>query len=486
MKSNDLTTREEIRTAMQKALAENDAAGFVAAFDQMTESIGESVRQDYTDLIGETDSKVLASRGVRQLTSEETKYYQELSDALRSQNPKQALTNLTVVMPETVIDSVFEDLRTNHPLLSKITFTPANSAIKMLVNTNGYQEATWGNLCGEIVKELLSGFKEIETGMHKLSAFMPVCKAMLDLGPVWLDNYVRQVLYEALANGLEAAIVKGDGNNKPIGMNRQVGEGVTVTGGVYPEKEKIVVTDLSVKTIGNLLSKISVTEKGNQRTVSDVILLVNPIDYYQKIMPATTILAPDGTYRSDVMPYPMDVIQSAAVPIGTAVFGLAKRYFAPVGMSREGQIEYSDQYQFLEDNRVYLIKLYGNGLPLDNNAFLNLDISKLQPASYRVSVVDTTKSDNAELSSLSIGSLSLTPKFNAATTSYTVTTSNATNTVTAITADSVANAEIKLGSTVIENGGSATWSSGSNTLTVKVTAEDGTTTKTYTVTVTKE
>ena len=133
-----------------------------------------------------------------------------------------------------------------------------------------------------------------------------------------------------------------------------------------------------------------------------------------------------------------------------------------------------------------MIKLYGNGMPLDNNAFLYLDISKLQPASYRVSVVDTTKSDNAELSGLSIGSLTLSPKFNAATTSYTATTTNATNTVTAVTADSGATAEIKVGSTTIENGEAATWSSGSNTLTVKVTAEDGVTTKTYTVTVTKE
>ena len=65
---------------------------------------------------------------------------------------------------------------------------------------------------------------------------MPVCKAMLELGPEWLDSFVRQVLYEAYANGLEAGFVSGDGNGKPIGMNRQVGDNVTVTGGVYPEK----------------------------------------------------------------------------------------------------------------------------------------------------------------------------------------------------------------------------------------------------------
>jgi len=38
----------------------------------------------------------------------------------------------------------------------------------------------------------------------------------------------------------------------------------------------------------------------------------------------------------------------------------------------------------------------------------------------------------------------------------------------------------------VENGASVTWKGGSNTVKVTVTAEDGTSTKTYTVTVTKE
>lgn len=62
---------------------------------------------------------------------------------------------------------------------------------------------------------------------------------MVDLGPEWLDNYVRQVLYEALANGLEYGIVTGNGNKEPIGMDRQVGDDVSVTGGVYPQKKKL-------------------------------------------------------------------------------------------------------------------------------------------------------------------------------------------------------------------------------------------------------
>lgn len=55
-----------------------------------------------------------------------------------------------------------------------------------------------------------------------------------------------------------------------------------------------------------------------------------------------------------------------------------------LGMAKNGKIEYSDDVQFLDDNRVYLAKLYGNGRPLDDNAFLYLDISELEETRFAV------------------------------------------------------------------------------------------------------
>ncbi len=91
---------------------------------------------------------------------------------------------------------------------------------------------------------------------------------------------------------------------------------------------------------------------------------------------------------------------------------------------------------------------------------------------------------DATLTSLSIGSLTLSPAFAADTTEYTATTSNATNVVNASAKDSKATVAIKNGDTAVENGSAATWSDGENTLTVTVT--NGSAIKTYTVTVTKE
>lgn len=128
------------------------------------------------------------------------------------------------------------------------------------------------------MRELTSGFKEVNTNLLKLSAFLPVCKAMLELGPEWLDRYIREILYEALANGLEAGIVNGDGNEKPIGMTRQVGEGVTVTGGVYPKKETIVLDEITPNSIGNLISLLVMSPNGKMRPARRVIFVVNPQD----------------------------------------------------------------------------------------------------------------------------------------------------------------------------------------------------------------
>lgn len=492
MKSNDLINqkKDELREAMQNALQKNDTDGFYTALNQMMQAIGDEIRQDYDgqmeQMKNERDSQVLTARGVRQLTSKEREYYQKVSDAMRAPNPKQALADANLVMPKTIMNAVFDELQSSHPLLSRIGFVPTTGLTEMVMNTNGYQEAAWGKLCDEIVKEIASGFKTVSMTLLKLSAFIPVCKAMLDLGPEWLDRYVRQVLYEALANGLESGIVTGDGNDKPIGMNRQVGDGVSVTGGAYPEKSKIAVSDLSAATVGNLISLIAVDPNGKPRTVRDLLLLVNPQDYFQKVMPATTLMAPDGSYRNDVMPYPMSIIPVPALARGEAILGMGYKYFAGAGMAKEGRIEYDDSYHFLEDERVYLIKLYANGFPMDNNAFLHLDISGLKPAIWKVeSVTPPEPSNDATLSALTIGSLTLSPTFASGTTSYTTSTTNATNTITAVPSDAGASIEVKVGDTVIDNGTAATWSDGSNTVTVTVTAADGTTTKAYTVTVTK-
>lgn len=496
MKSNDLNvTRDSVRVKLMQAIKDDNKDAYAAAMNEMFSVVEDEILQKYNDGIQQAkeaaDRQVLAARGVRQLTSEERNYYQKFAEAAKAADPKQALIDANITLPRTVLTAVFDELQTEHPLLSAIQFIDTTGMTEMLMSKNGLQRAQWGKLCDSVTKEILGSFVNVNMTLLKLTAFIPVCKAMLELGPEWLDDFIRQMLYEALANGLEYGIVCGDGAESPIGMDRDVGDGVSVVGGKYPQKQPIAVTNFQPKTVGNLLSLIAVDPAGKPRTLRDVIMVVNPQDYYQRVMPATTVMAPDGTYRNDVMPYPMRVIPSIALERGDAILGIGYKYFAGAGMGKDGRIDYSDHVQFLEDNRVYIAKLYANGFPMDNNAFLRLDISGLLPATLQVTTLTPpTASTNNKLASLRVGKLTLSPAFNADTASYTATTEDATNTVTAIPAD--ADATITITNThdsdqtdSYDNGASVKWAEGSNTLKVKVVAADGSTNQEYTVTVTK-
>lgn len=385
MKSLDVLKQERtvILQKMTDSIKSDDENAFATAFTEFATNMQEQVLQEAKTLVGVTDSAILAQRGVRQLTSDERTYYQKVIEAMKSKTPKQAVTLIDEVLPTTVIDTIFDELTAEHPLLNYIDFRNTGALTEIIMSTSS-GVAGWGELCGTIDDELAGAFTVIQLGMNKLSAFIPVCKAMLDIGPEWLDRYVRTVLSEALAVELEAGIVDGDGKDKPIGMTRALTGAVD---GVYQRKTETAITKLDPVTIGGILNTISQGSNNKRRAVPNLLMVVNPADYYTKVYPATTIRATNGTYNNDVMPYPIDIVVSAAVPAGKAIFGLANRYFFGLGTSKGGKLEYSDEYKFLEDVRTYLIKLYGNGRPLDGNAFVYADISGLEPSVLQVEVV---------------------------------------------------------------------------------------------------
>jgi hypothetical protein len=496
--------KADIVARIQQAVTDGNTETFQAAFTEYTDMLQEAVLAEAKGLIQAADNQVLAGRGVRALTSEETNYYQKVIEAMKSTNPQQALSGFDDVLPKTVIDAIFEDIAEEHPLLDAIKFESTGALVEYLYSTLGGRHlATWGKLCSTITEQLSAGFAKLSLSQTKLSAFLPICKAMLDLGPAWLDRYVRATLYEAIANGLEDGIINGRGIandgaiSEPIGMIKNL-ESYNITTG-YADKMAIPVADFGPATYGGLVAELAVNRNGLQRVVTEVLLVVNPVDYLTKIVPATTVKKPDGTYANNIFPFPTKVVQSAYMEQGKAALGIGNRYLMAMGAGTNGgRIEYSDEYKFLEDERYYLIKLYGTGRPKDNTSFLYLDISNLQPLVPDVNVnnwppvtpvdvvtdpLNVNQVFDARLASLKVGALVLSPAFNKSIMYYEAATTDATNKITAAPMDGEATIEILHGVTPVANGDSATWEAGENTVTITVTS--GTETETYTVVVTK-
>ncbi len=109
-------------------------------------------------------------------------------------------------------------------------------------------------------------------------------------------------------------------------------------------------------------------------------------------------------------------------------------------------------------------------------------ISDLNGDLYQIEEVSSADAE-AALSSLTVGELVLSPAFNSGTLDYTAATTNASDKITAAPTAGAATVAIKNGSTTVNNGAAASWSSGENTVTVTVT--NGSNTRVYTVVVTK-
>lgn len=383
---NDASTNASKQ--LMAAFAGDNPEAIEEALVSFQQSIADDLAVQYKEAVAAGDRAVLAERGFRQLTSAETKFYQRLIEAGKSSNPQQAFTSLTGtdampddMLPTTIIDQVFKDLEEEHPLLAAINMTNTGMVVRWVRNKHTRQLAAWGNLEASISKEITSAFEVVDIKQGKLSCFAVISIDMLELGPTFLDAYLRRCLVEAMACGLEDGIINGKGiGGEPIGLMKKVSGTVNTTTG-YAAKTAQSVTDFTPATYGALVAQLIKNSNGKLKTgnvLGSLSMIVNAEDYLTKVMPATTLLNTAGSYVNDLFPIPTKVYPSAFVASGKAILCLLNEYDLFVGGNRG--IQFSDEYKFLEDQRTFKIVQYAYGQAQDESSAIVLDISKLDPA----------------------------------------------------------------------------------------------------------
>lgn len=407
--------------AMVKATESGNPEEAEAAWNNAFEAIAQSIREDFEDLAGVTDAQVLASRGYRQLTAAEDRFYEALSASARADNAaaaKQAFLDVIGddvdedLMPLTIIEDVFKDLVQEHELLQVINFTYTGYATKWLRNAHEAAKAVWGKITDSVKKEITSGLKTMKIEQNKLSAFLIIPLDIIDMGHTFMDAYARACLKEAVYDGLEAGIVSGTGIDMPVGLDRDVHDGVsfnTTTG--YPRKKAIKVTSFDQQVYLGLVAKLSKTEKGKNRKVPEVIIICNQTDYLTKVAPASTILTQLG-YQGNVFPYATKPVISNEMADGEALMYAPGCYSFCVGGTRNGAIDTDDSFKFLDDARTYKIIQHGDGIADDDTSALLLDISELEvlvPAVKVAGTVNTASSAGDETGKGEQGDAAQTP-----------------------------------------------------------------------------
>ena len=373
MKSLDVI-RNEFAEGFKNALDSNDGNKMADVFADYAESVRSDLMASYTEYQKTQDSAILASRGIKQLTSEEKKFWEAYSNAVKTGDIKNSFTGIAYTYPESFLVEVLNGIKDQFELVDAVDAVDTTILTKILVNNQAAQLASWAAIGSAITTELNANVSEIDLTACKLSAFIPVSMDMIQAGAEFIAAYVMRILIEAVGCGLEKAILSGTGYNQPSGMDRDLSSFTPGTG--YSQKEATALTDLSPATVGSLFASFAVDGNGRERNVEELLFVCSPATYYGKVYPAIY----DPMFNEVRTALPFRFIKSTQVSSNKAIIGVAKNYKLGICFGgKSGALEFSDEAKFLDDVRVYKSKILANGTPIDNTSFGYYNIANLHP-----------------------------------------------------------------------------------------------------------
>lgn len=364
--SDDGATQEQMNAALEDYLT------------AVASDASDQVKAEYEELQNVTDNQVLQSRGIHVLTAEETRFYMDASKAGGFDDD--------LVWPETILERVFEELQEDRPILRIINFTPSVGKLK-IIRSRRKGVAVFGPLHKDMEGQLDAEFGATEFTQLALTAFFLISNDTLDLGPRWVDRYVRLCLSEAIAEAWEKAIINGSGSDEPIGLMKDLDGSIDpVTG--YPDKTaagtltfadaETMVTEFAsvLKKASKYTYKISKTDPGvlkYRKVKGNVYLIVNPVNYYDIVARVTTQNA-NGVFVSNLPFISEDhIIESLEVPADKLIAYVGKQYDAT--QSRAEKISVYKETFAMKRATLHAVDMLGNGEPANNDAAQVYDIA---------------------------------------------------------------------------------------------------------------
>lgn len=290
-------------------------------------------------------------------------------------------------LPVDTQERIFEDLQQSHPLLQHLGIRNLG-AVTEFIYGNPEGAAVWGPLFGDIKGQLNATFRKESITQLKLTAFIPISNDMLKLGPVWVERYVRAMIVEAMAVGLERGFVSGTGNNEPIGLLKDL-DGAVVDGVmVYPDKASVGTLTFkpgrtTINELKEVVEKLSIhtvaSEERIRNIAGKVVMVTNPFDSFG-IKANSTVQNAAGSYVSS-LPFSPIFVESRFVPQGKVLFFVKGEYLAAIGGGME--IKKFDQTLAMDDATLYIAKQFATGKPMDNKAVqvYDLDLAITEEAS---------------------------------------------------------------------------------------------------------
>ena len=413
-----------------------------------------------------------------------------LSELRAYKGQTRAITGGSLTIPTVLLDLVAENMYRYSKLINRVRVRNVAGVARQVV-AGVIPEAVWTEMCGAI-NELSLEFNSYSLDGYKVAGYVPVCNALLEDNDIALASYIVEALAQAIGLALDKAILygKGSGSKMPMGIVTRLAQQTKPTDypSDAPEWTDLHTTNIqsidATKTGADFWSALALAA-GNTYTKYSrgVQFWAMNSKTYAKLKSKTITFTAQGDIVANVfgvLPIvngDIDILEF--MPDGDIVGGYGDLYLLAQRAGME--IESDRSVQFIQDNTVFRGKQRADGVPIVPGAFVAINIDGTSVTTAMDFAGDTA--NDATLSSLTVGTETLTPTFAAGTTSYAITASGTSAAVTATPAQADAVVAIAYNGKNVSNGASVTWTSGAHPLTI--TVKRGNSTRVYTVTVTK-
>lgn len=403
-----------------------------------------------------------------------------------------SVTGGELLIPTVVLELLRQNIEDYSKLMRRVrTISVAGKARQPVMGA--IPEAVWTEACAAL-NELNFAFSDVEVDGYKVGGYVAVCNSLLEDSDPSLLSELIVGMGAAVGIAVDKAILFGLGVKMPLGIATRLAQ--TSKPSDYPESARewqdlsqsnvIIITSANATGL-TLFQQIIMAASAAKGRYSrgEKFWVMNEMTYTKIQVEATNINAAGAivSVMNGTMPVvggDIEVFSDDIMPDDTIIGGYGDLYLLA---ERAGTaVGYSDIPLYIQDQTVVKATARYDGTPVIPEAFVAIGIGKA-PTLTMPFAPDTANPAVAALRALSIGNLTLTPAFSPDVETYTATTSNASNMVSAVPSTGAV-AIVKLNGKKMQNGSPAKWTDGDNVLRVDVV--NGTKDKAYIVTVTKE
>lgn len=437
----------------------------------------------------ETRQEIIAREDVK-------KFLAELRNAGTMQR---GVTGADLTIPVVFLDIIEENVYRYSKLLNRVRVRTVRGQARQTIGGT-VPPAVWTECCAAF-NELQFVFNQISMDCYKVAGFVMVCNSLLNDSDIALASEILEMISESLGLAKDMAILYGKGAAYKMPMGIVTSLALQSQPDNWPANgpafEDLHSTHLITINGGSLSGaefwaalRVATGKTFTKYSRGQQFWAMNSKTYalLESKAIATNVtgewVAIIGG-RLPIISGDIDVLEF--IPDGDIIGGYGDLYLWAQRDGKELGTDMNGLQLRVLDNTLFYGKERADGAPVIRGAFVGININNSSVTTAITFPGD--KANDATLEGLTVGALSLSPSFDAATQTYTASAANnvssAAVTATPAQADAAIEITVTSGSTTkkVVNGGNAALAVGDNV--IKVTVKKGNATRAYQVTVTR-